>query len=725
MPSRTAARRPPPRGPAPPLPVGPVGQLPARPLTWPRTAALWTAAGLAGGGAAPLLGRPGLAGPVFAVGLAAAVVAAVLGSRAARRHQLLDRLLEALAPQLGLRGVPDRRVLSTRGWERGWPGTPNRLDLRYAPVLDDTDPAWRAGLLATVSRVLLAPYEFVHHDRRRGRLRLLRVDPEETAPAPALQARAERTIAELLGPSAALRDLQWATAAEGADGTSDDGARELRGLDVTHQAGAKVAAAQFRHRVERVVSTMLPGRWRARWDLVGDAVRFEVRPALPQLVALPTAAVTDATRFRLPMAIGEDGQVITWNLRGSGIHCMVVGRTGTGKTVVIRDLVLGACVRQWPVWICDPKRVEFMGLRGWPNVQVVATTVEDQVALIYRAWEEMERRYAQVEAGQADEDDFEPLILVLDEYRDFMGSVADWYARIKVRGMPAKCPVFEKVASLARKGRTGRVHVVLGTQRPDADFLGGEMRDNFATRISLGPLSPQGAVMMWEAPYLGVSVPRRIPGRGTAVTDDDTVVEVQGYWTPDPRRVRAEDRDDLTALAQLRPAVRTHPPLQVQLPEELLHPDDGDPRLWEAVLAAELVPSLDPPPEFLPPAPTYSPTALLARVAAPRPSSGCPDVGPGPVEDLGGTVDLDGVEDDYDTADELRADQLAPGDLVLVDESAGLWAVVEGAEPDFEDPDAVCVDWRTDDDGAGSLSLPADQTLPTRRPVELQTGDDA
>ena len=164
----------------------------------------------------------------------------------------------------------------------------------------------------------------------------------------------------------------------------------------------------------------------------------------------------------------------------------------------MNGVVMELAFRGWPVWICDPKRIEFLGLRGWPNVQVVATSVPDQVVVIHQAWTEMERRYALIESGAAVEDDFEPLILVLDEYRDFYGIVAEWYAGIKVTGMPTRCPVLEKLGSLVRKGRSARVHVILGLQRPDADVLGGEMRDNFGTRISLGPLSPQGAMMMWE-----------------------------------------------------------------------------------------------------------------------------------------------------------------------------------------------------------------------------------
>jgi hypothetical protein len=415
----------------------------------------------------------------------------------------------------------------------------------------------------------------------------------------------------------------------------------------------------------------------------------------------------------------------------------LVGKTfiPTHNTVTINGIVLEAAARGWPVWICDPKRVEFMGLRSWPNVQLVASTVEDQVAVIYRAWEEMEKRYALVETGHADEDDFEPLILVLDEYRDFVGAVTEWYGRVKVRGMPSKCPVFEKVTSLARKGRTARIHVVLGTQRPDSEFLGGgsgsggEMRDNFATRISMGRLSPQGAMMMWEAPYIGVSVPRGVPGRGTAVSDDDHPVEVQGYWTPDPRRAaRAGDTEDLAVLERLRPTEVSHPALQVQLPEDLLHPVDDEPRLWEAVLAAELVEVPELPPDPVADRPRQ-PAELLALTAAPTPVA-APDIPrsrPAVAEtrqDAGhdtvdaGAVDEPGPYDEYGLEEEVGVDRLNQGDLILVEDATQLWAVVESVEPDLDDDSLICIDWRADDDEFGSLSMPDDSLITTRRPLE-------
>lgn len=703
----TTSRRPGRRRPAATTTVAPTR---AEPPSWPRDAAVLAFGAVAAAGVAFIAERLVLAGVVLVGGMGLSIFCGVLGRRTEKRAELARRLAEAIAPLLGMKHADLRSVRVSR-WRGEGRGHPTRVVLHYAPAVDDTDPEWLLEVKEVVDRRLLTTYRVARHDRGGCRI-FLEWKPanQEEAPTSPTQARAERTVTELLGPTARVATTEF---------ESDDG--ELSAFVVHHQTGTKLAAQGYRTRIERVMSTMLPGRWRAQWDLVGDSVRFEERPTMPRTVPHPPPAIDADSQYRLPVAVGEDGETISWHLRGGAPHAIVVGKTGQGKTVVINGLVMEACYRGWRVWICDPKRIEFMGLRSWPNIQIVATTVEDQVAVIFHAWEEMEERYSLIESGQADEDDFEPLILVLDEYRDFVGSATAWYSEIKVRGMPAKNPVFEKVSSLARKGRSARVHVILGTQRPDAEFLGGEMRDNFATRISLGRLSPQGALMMWEAAYIGVAVPRSIPGRGTGEDEDGRPTEVQAYWTPDPRRLTANATADREILESLIPAEITHPALQVVMSEELLHPEDDDPRIWEAVRSATLEPCLEPrrspleqirnpadrgssPAELL-----ASPTPLTADPAGRAPA-------PVPVEE-----DIEPAwDEDYGPATEIAASGLSAGDLILVDEATDQWAVVEtDVEEDIDDPDLVCIDWRTDDDDAGSLAVPQDSTVSARRPTYL------
>jgi hypothetical protein len=115
----------------------------------------------------------------------------------------------AVSPALGLR-APDRRAVRLRSWGRGWPGVPRRVELHYAPGIDDTDPLWLPAVVAAVSRRLLADYEVAGHDRRRCRLWLRRASPAPRVdPSPPAQVRAERTITELLGPTATITGIYW------------------------------------------------------------------------------------------------------------------------------------------------------------------------------------------------------------------------------------------------------------------------------------------------------------------------------------------------------------------------------------------------------------------------------------------------------------------------------------------------------------------------------------
>lgn len=592
--------------------------LPPRPATWPTRSLLCLAGAVAGYAAAPELGHPKLSIVAAALGGAASVREAVHGVRNARRSALADDLTEALTPLLGLRKPsrrhveasrwkPERRekgepgsgqagksgdsVIASR-WNGWWVGTPLRLKLAYARgVVNAEHPKWKTSVLETVSRLLGCDYVIVRHDPRKGVVHLRR-KYRDASLAPYLELevlRAERLVRSLLGPGARLTpefdELQACLEADDLDQAITPGAsepsdgeavvtRQIVALNVHHQAGTRIATAAQRARVERSLSAMMAGRWRARFQLHQDFVRFELRPTLPTRVPSPAPCEHDVDpllnydRVEIPYAVDEDGATIAWRPAIDPM-LMVVGPTGTGKTVLLHNIVARFAKWGWPVHIVDGKGIEFLGFREWPNVQTVATYVDEQVALIHAVWQIMEDRYAAVIAGAAIETDFEPVVLILDEFRDFYGNVLPWYADIRVTGRggdPSKPPVLEAVKSIARKGRSSRVHLVLGTQRPDADFLSGEARDNFRARVALGRLSPQGANMMWDSYTAGVSVPR-IRGRGTTLSPAGNVIEVQTFWTPDPRKVREGQHDDLDVLRALRPAESAHERLIIVPPE--------------------------------------------------------------------------------------------------------------------------------------------------------------
>jgi hypothetical protein len=540
----------------------------------------------------------------------------------------------------------------------------------------------------------------------------------------------------------------------------------------------------------------------------------------------------------------------------------------THNTVLINGVVMQACRRAWRVRVCDPKLTEFLGVRDWPNVEIVATSIEDMVAVLHATYEEMMDRYRRVELGLAVEDDFEPIVLVLDEFRVMANRIKAWYGRIKGRdrGMPPACPVLEELAQLGAMGRGAAIHLAMGTQRPDAEFLTGEFRDNFRGRVSLGPLSPEGARMMWDAHHIGVALPRDVPGRATGVGAAGRPTEVQTYWTPDPRRVQAQDVEDQQLLAQLRPGTVSHPRLVVVPPSA--GAEDDKPGYWQYAEAALVQlaerPDLDPrlrAQASLNRRPEHGPTGEAAAQAVPEAPGPAIAVDPrleaeveaalavgggsraggseeeaagrgagldpeeqellvaaaelvvtsqfgstsmlqrklrvgfakasrlmemledrdvvGPVsgsrarevlirpENLATTLttirgdepaqepaavqdrvpdeagqedvvagaelddtelddagqDGDSVEDEeedeqYGPREDIRVEEILPGDLVLLDEQQQTWAAVEDIAQDLLDEAYWCLDWRTGTDEQGSSSIEGGELLTVRHPLE-------
>ncbi len=732
MPTRVPTRRPPTRQQS--APPTPAQVLAPRPATHIRDGLALAALGIGGYGAATLTGHPQWDFPVLGLGLIGGLTVAVTGHRTKQRNALHDRLVEALAPWLGVRQL-DRRIVRLRGWTNGWPGLPRRITVRYAPGTADTDPQWKSSVTSTITSRLLAKYEVVKHDQLRCRLDLkLVTTPEaDTQGPPYAQVRAERAITELIGPTTSVTAVEL------------DG-EELRSITVSHQAGAKLAAGGYRARIERVISTMMPGRWRAVWDLEGDSVRFELRPSLPSSVWLPTDKPANTEdllqnyrQVKIPYAVDEDGHEMVWYPARAPMF-MITGGTGSGKTSSGHALLGEITQNEWPVWVCDPKRVEFLDFRDWPNVQIVAGSIPQQVAVIHAAWVLMERRYELIEKGESTVNEFEPLVVFLDEFAEFRSNLLEWYAGIKVKGDPTRPPTLAEVASLARKARTARIHLVLSTQRPDAEFLSGEMRDNFGQRMSMGRLSPQGAMMMWENPAVGVSLPRACTGRATATHEDGRPAEVQAYRFPD---LHAEPGSDERAILDaIRPKSSRHPRLVIVPPEDAA---DRDLDTGEATsptfhdyanakwVLASARPDLDPlaagsrdgRPDGRALSSTlaslgigeFAGSVVARRSIEPTFSSVDADVdvdhGPSwmdPVDDYAG----------YAAETTTYPRHLVPGDLIRLDPTDEVWVVVD-EEPvdDIAEPGLIAISWRGDGDEAGALSVTDDTEIAVRRPEEF------
>lgn len=698
-----------------------LGALPPRQIPGIAGALAAVGASVVLGAIAIYLPDAGKVWPLSIVAMVVAVLLLVFGVRAFHRQGVLDPGIEAVLPLLGAQH-PTRDLVKASRWKGGWIGEPSRVLIKYAAFVNDSDPRTdgrnQKGFLDQVvenfSRRMDGEYRAVKHDQRKTVI-LLELAPP-TTPRTKAEQRAELVVKELFGDSAQV-DVEV------------NSAGEVIRVDVKHNQGPRMSMAARRAQAERVYSSMLPGRWRAKWDLESDKVVFEVRPPMKDMVLHePAPRDIELTHsaykeFRIPIGVDEDGGTQFWHPAVSP-HCLVIGGTGSGKTSFQHTVLTHFSQSLWRVWVLDGKRIEFAGFRTWPNVELVAARVEHQVRMLQAAHDLMEQRYTQLENGTARLEDFEPLALIIDEYATFKARVIRWYTTVKPKGAPAKPPVLELLSDLARLARSAKIHLLLGIQRPDAEFLGGEMRDNFGARLSLGRLSPQGAMMMWDSPAIGVAIPRNKRGRGVTLNSESLPVEVQTYYTPDPAKLDKEDIDEWGHLKQLTPSVTAYPRKMIVAPDPLIIDDEEiEPdyfawttariTLWDASLDIETPDQRDPldaPPRTLP----SNVVALGARrrhmAAAVRFEPESDDVDE---EDENGT-DADG----YGGLREGGVDELSEGDLLLIDSTLGAWGVIESIEPDLIDDDALAVEYRDQDSGdAGLWTVPDTEVITYRSPI--------
>ncbi len=697
----TRVARPPARSTS--APVTSLGVLPRRQITGIIPAVVVIAAGVVLTGVNMQAHFTDAIALVWVAAVVIAVVSIASGVRTYQKQSRLDPGIEAVLPVLGAQR-PSRDLVRASKWTRGWVGVPRRVTIRYAPHVDDRDPRFVDQIVTSFSRRLGEEYRVLKHVPRRCRI-VLELAPPSTPVSREYQ-RAEQVAKVLLGESSTV------------DITADPDSGEVRRMKVKYDMGPRLAIPARRMQVEKLLSSMLPGRWRAHWDLEGDEVTFEIRPPMPDLVlhepAPSTKQLTHAEykAFMIPIGIDEDGKCQYWQPSVSP-HMLVIGGTGSGKTSFQHTVLTHLAQARWRVWVLDGKRIEFAGFRAWPNVELVAARVEHQVRMLHAAHELMEQRYTQLEQGTARLEDFEPLALIIDEYATFKARVQRWYKTVKPKGGPTQAPVLELLSDLARLARSAKIHMLLGIQRPDVEFLGGEMRDNFGARLSLGRLSPQGAMMMWDSPAIGVALPRNKRGRGVTLSADSLPVEVQTHYTPDPAKLDKTDEAEWEQLRTLTPVETDHPRKTITEPTPDYSEDEELPPTYNDWATARITVFTGEEESVVEVAPTLpsNVVALGARRATVtfQPDDVDADAG----EDRSADDGLDG----YGEIVEGTPADLSVGDLLLSDSSLGVWVVVEAVEPDIVEEDELVIEYRELESGdEGLLTMPDTEVLTYRRP---------
>ncbi|MEU6715409.1 type VII secretion protein EccCa [Nonomuraea sp. NPDC046802] len=207
-------------------------------------------------------------------------------------------------------------------------------------------------------------------------------------------------------------------------------------------------------------------------------------------------------RLRVPIGLGADGRPVELDIKeaaqgGMGPHGLVVGATGSGKSELLRTLVLALAVTHSSetlnfVLVDFKGGATFLGLDTLPHVSAVITNLEDELPLVDRMHDalhgELVRRqellrasgnhaslrdYEQAREQGAELRPLPTLFIVLDEFSELL---------------TAKPEFIELFVMIGRLGRSLGVHLLLASQRLESGRLRG-LDTHLSYRIGLRTFS--------------------------------------------------------------------------------------------------------------------------------------------------------------------------------------------------------------------------------------------
>ncbi|MGW5307878.1 type VII secretion protein EccCa [Streptomyces griseoluteus] len=270
-------------------------------------------------------------------------------------------------------------------------------------------------------------------------------------------------------------------------------------------------------------------------------------------------------RLRVPIGVGEDGQPVMLDLKeaaqdGMGPHGLCVGATGSGKSELLRTLVLGLAVTHSSETLnfvlADFKGgATFAGMSQMPHVAAVITNLSDDLTLVDRMGDairgELQRRqellraagnyanihdYEKARAAGAPLEPLASLVLVIDEFSELLTAKPDF---------------IDMFIQIGRIGRSLGVHLLLASQRLEEGRLRG-LDTYLSYRVGLRTFSAaesRAALGVPDAYHLP-----SVPGSGYLKFGTDEMTRFKAAYVSGTYRAGGAEVTGGSAPVERRPA---------------------------------------------------------------------------------------------------------------------------------------------------------------------------
>ncbi|MCM4083580.1 type VII secretion protein EccCa [Paractinoplanes hotanensis] len=254
-------------------------------------------------------------------------------------------------------------------------------------------------------------------------------------------------------------------------------------------------------------------------------------------------------RLQVPIGVTADGEVIELDVKesaqgGMGPHGLLIGATGSGKSELLRTLVVGLAATHSSeilnlVLVDFKGGATFLGMDRLPHTSAVITNLADELPLVDRMQDalngEMTRRQEMLRAsGYASLFDYEKargagaplvpfptLLIIVDEFSELLSSKAEF---------------MDLFVSIGRLGRSLGVHLLLASQRLDEGRIN-RVEGHLSYRLALRTFSS-----MESRAVIGVGAAYELPpepGNGYLKVDTTNLVRFKAAYVSGPYVGRA------------------------------------------------------------------------------------------------------------------------------------------------------------------------------------------
>ncbi|HAR2858371.1 TPA: cell division protein FtsK [Staphylococcus aureus] len=219
---------------------------------------------------------------------------------------------------------------------------------------------------------------------------------------------------------------------------------------------------------------------------IGRYLRYEFIPLkYKKRIVMDGSEASNSTEFDTKIYITQQ---ILWDFVKAP-HALITGVTGGGKTYFLFYIIRELFKRKSEVRLLDPKVSDLSFMKNVIGNDKVADTKGQIFKQLRLANEEMEQRFRMMSES---EDyklgsnfrnfDLPPYFVIFDEVTAFTSTLD----KKELKEMN------DYLINIIMKGRQAGVFMFLTAQRPDAEIIKGNVRDQLGLRVSMGNLSSDG-----------------------------------------------------------------------------------------------------------------------------------------------------------------------------------------------------------------------------------------